>query len=221
MPTQSTQNKIDCVPATNAAWFRLANNPHGAAALVHHVNGTDCVHCHLHRGVEARAGAGAVGNARHARPPCERAHQPGRQGLANEGIAAIGYVHGAGRVDRYLGGMVETGRCGGSFGGATQSLVNYASALARTAEMADLTTRIADDRATLPGITDTKRRLRAERDINEQKSRLFTLPQEALTQGGYNRARRHHERNNQTPSTKLKPPLPSSEGGVLVCGPWP
>ncbi|WP_046243212.1 hypothetical protein [Hymenobacter terrenus] len=78
---------------------------------------------------------------------------------------------------------------------ATQSLNNYAPAPARATEIADLTTSIAADQAALPSIADVKRRLRAERDINDQESRLLTLRQQALTQGGDDRARRLIERN--------------------------
>ena len=88
-------------------------------------------------------------------------------------------------------------RAAGAFlqSSATQSLANYAAAPARTAEIADLTASIAADRAALPAISDPKRQLRAQRDINDQESRLLTLRQEALTQGGDDRARRQYERN--------------------------
>ena len=80
-------------------------------------------------------------------------------------------------------------------GSATQSLTNYVPAPERQTEIDALTGEIAADRADLPGISDQRRRLRAERDVMEKESRLLTLRTQAFDQGGDDRARKQHERN--------------------------
>ncbi len=78
---------------------------------------------------------------------------------------------------------------------ATQSLTNFPSAVERQAEMAGLVREIAADRTALPGITDERRRLRAEGEIIDKDARLNGLRKQGLSQGGDDRARKQHERN--------------------------
>ncbi len=101
---------------------------------------------------------------------------------------------------------------------ATQSLTNYMAASERQAEIDTLTAEIAADRADLPGISDDRRRLRAERDIIEQESRLLTLRTQAFDQGGDDRARKHYERNGYEDridrATRLLPLVATRRAGL-------
>ena len=101
---------------------------------------------------------------------------------------------------------------------ATQSLTNYALAAERQTEIDTLTGEIATDRAGLPGISDGRRRLRAERDLIEKESRLLTLRTQAFEQGGDDRARKHYERNGYEEridrATRLLPLVDARRAGL-------